>query len=38
MTNNYNAGNAASDDVVLTAGTANPTFSENTWRIRGVGQ
>ena len=36
MTNSYNGGNAASDDVVATAGTANAAFSENTWRIRGT--
>jgi hypothetical protein len=36
MTNNYNTGNTASDDVVATAGTANKNFSENTWRIRGA--
>ena len=36
MTNSYNGGNVASDDVVLTAGTANAAFSENTWRIRGT--
>ena len=36
MTNSYNGGNTASDDIVSTAGTANPSFSENTWRIRGA--
>ena len=36
MTNAYNGGNTASNDVLLTAGTANPGFSENTWRIRGT--
>jgi hypothetical protein len=36
MTNTYNGGNTASRDVLLTAGTANPAFSENTWRIRGT--
>jgi len=37
MTNSYNGGNTASADVVLTAGTANPSFKENAWRIRGSG-
>lgn len=36
MTNSYNGGNTASDDVLSTAGTANPGFSEYTWRIRGA--
>jgi hypothetical protein len=36
MTNSYNGGNTESDDVLLTAGTANPSFSEYTWRIRGT--
>jgi hypothetical protein len=36
MTNTYNGGNTESDDVVSTSGTANPAFTENTWRIRGV--
>jgi hypothetical protein len=36
MTNAYNGGNTESDDVLLTAGTANPAFNENTWRIRGA--
>jgi hypothetical protein len=36
MTNSYNGGNTASGDVLLTAGTANSSFSENTWRIRGT--
>lgn len=36
MTNPYNGGNTASDDVVSTAGTANSSFSEDTWRIRGA--
>jgi hypothetical protein len=36
MTNGYNGGNTASGDALLTAGTANPAFSENTWRIRGT--
>jgi hypothetical protein len=37
MTNAYNGGNTESDDVLATAGTANPAFTENTWRIRGTG-
>jgi hypothetical protein len=41
MTNSYNAPpsppSVASGDVILTAGTATPSFSENTWRIRGSG-
>ena len=36
MTNSYNGGNTASDDVLATAGTANKKFSENLWRIRGT--
>ncbi len=36
MTNSYNGGNTASDDVTKTAGTANPSFSEYAWRIRGA--
>ena len=36
MTNTYNGGNTASDDVTSTAGTANPNFTENLWRIRGA--
>jgi hypothetical protein len=36
MTNNYNGGNVASDDVLATPGTADPTFTENAWRIRGT--
>ena len=36
MTNDYNSGNATSDDVLSTSGTANPNFTEDTWRIRGV--
>lgn len=36
MTNSYNGGNTASDDVLSTPGTAFPSFSENTWRIRGA--
>jgi hypothetical protein len=37
MTNSYNGGNTASDDVVSTSGTADPNFTENTWRVRGTG-
>jgi hypothetical protein len=37
MNNSYNGGNTASGDVLLTAGTAVPSFSEDTWRIRGAG-
>ncbi len=37
MTNGYNGGNTASDDVISTSGTANTGFTENTWRIRGTG-
>jgi hypothetical protein len=36
MTNTYNGGNTASGDVLSTSGTATPSFSENTWRIRGA--
>ncbi|MGD0767903.1 MAG: PEP-CTERM sorting domain-containing protein [Tepidisphaeraceae bacterium] len=36
MTNSYNTGNTASDDVLSTPGTAIPSFSEYTWRIRGA--
>jgi hypothetical protein len=36
MTNSYNGGNTASGDVLATPGIANPSFSENTWRIRGT--
>ena len=36
MTNSYNGGNTASDDVLATAGTANTNFSENLWRVRGT--
>ena len=36
MTNSYNGGNTASDDILATAGTANTSFAENTWRIRGT--
>ena len=36
MTNTYNGGNTAFDDVLSTAGTANTAFSEYTWRIRGA--
>ena len=32
MTNSYNGGNTASADVVATTGTANTSFTENTWR------
>ena len=35
MDNSYNGGNTNYGDVTLTAGTANPSFSEYTWRIRG---
>ena len=38
MTNSYNGGNTASDDVTSTAGTANTKFTENLWRIRGTPQ
>ena len=36
MYNAYNGGNSASDDVISTPGTAEPTFSENTLRVRGT--
>ena len=36
MTNTYNSGNTASADVVATPGTANTSFSKNTWRVRGA--
>jgi hypothetical protein len=36
MTNTYNGGNTASDDVLSTSGTGNPNFTENLWRIRGT--
>jgi hypothetical protein len=36
MTNSYNGGNTASDDVLSTSGTATPAFTEFTWRIRGA--
>jgi len=36
MTNSYNGGNTASDDVTKTTGTANTSFNEYTWRIRGA--
>jgi hypothetical protein len=36
MTNSYNGGNVANDDVLSTSGTANPGFTEFTWRIRGA--
>ena len=38
MTNNYtgHTGDTASDDILVTAGTAVPAFSENVWRIRGT--
>lgn len=37
MTNSFNGGNTAGDDVLATAGTANTSFSENAWRVRGSG-
>ncbi len=37
MTNAFNGGNTAADDVLATAGTLNSAFSENAWRIRGTG-
>jgi hypothetical protein len=37
MTNSYNGGNTAGDDILATAGTAHPSFVEDTWRIRGTG-
>jgi PEP-CTERM motif len=36
MTNAYNGGNTASDDVLATPGVANPAFVETAWRIRGA--
>ena len=36
MTNSYNGGNVANDDVLSTSGTATPGFTEFTWRIRGA--
>ena len=36
MTNSYNGGNTAFDDIVATPGTANKSFTENMWRIRGA--
>src|SRR5579864_4678486 len=36
MTNSYNGGNTPSDDVLSTTGTANTSFAEFTWRIRGA--
>ena len=36
MTNSYNGGNTNNDDVVSTPGTANPSFVENAWQIRGT--
>jgi hypothetical protein len=36
MTNSYNGGNTASDDILSTAGVATPVLTENTWRIRGA--
>jgi hypothetical protein len=36
MTNSYNGGNTASDDILSTSGTAQPAFTEFTWRIRGA--
>ncbi len=35
MTNRYNGGNTASDDLTATPATANPSFTEDAWRIRG---
>jgi PEP-CTERM motif len=35
MDNSYNGGNTNYGDVTLTTGTANTSFSEYTWRIRG---
>jgi autotransporter-associated beta strand protein len=37
MTNNYNGGNVAGDDVTSTAGLGTVPFTENAWRIRGDG-
>jgi hypothetical protein len=36
MTNSYNGGNTDSGDILVTVGTANTSFSETTWRIRGT--
>ena len=36
MTNSYNGGNTVSDDILATTGTANASFTEDTWRIRGT--
>ena len=36
MTNNYNGGNTAAADVLSTSGTADPSFTEYTWRVRGA--
>jgi hypothetical protein len=36
MNNSYNGGNTANADILLTAGTADPSFTEDTWRIRGT--
>jgi hypothetical protein len=36
MTNTYNGGNTASDDIISTSGTANTNFTENTLRVRGT--
>jgi hypothetical protein len=36
MTNSYNGGNTASDDILSTPGLANPAFVETAWRIRGT--
>jgi hypothetical protein len=36
MTNAYNGGNTAGDDVLSTSGTAVPAFTEYTWRVRGA--
>jgi autotransporter-associated beta strand protein len=34
MTNPYNGGSIAADDIINTSGTANPTFGEWLWRVR----
>src|SRR5579863_10374050 len=36
MTNSYNGGNTAGDDILSTSGTADPGFTEDTWRVRGT--
>ncbi len=36
LTNGNGTGNTASDDVLTTSGTADTSFTENTWRIRGT--